>query len=173
MGSLSISHSVQSFSHVQLFATPWTAAQSLRKLMSIESVRSSNHLILCPPLLLLPSIFPSIRVFPNEFTSGAQSIGASAPIYKTVNSLKTECFPSQIVCIFKDWELKHEWQGTLMFQTEMLSHLCAVAFKQQSTNGWYCRHWERVSVCVCVCVKCLQVYGHASLHLRWKGLQHS
>ena len=68
--------SVQSLSHVQLFATPWTEAhqaslsitnsQSLFKLMSIESVMASNHLILCHPLLLLSSIFPSIRVFSNE-----------------------------------------------------------------------------------------------------------
>ena len=68
--------SVQSLSHVQLFVTPWTAAhqaslpttdsQSLPKLMSIESVMPSNHLILCCPLLLLPSIFPSIKVFSNE-----------------------------------------------------------------------------------------------------------
>ena len=68
--------SAQSLSHVQLFATPWTAAcqaslsitnsQSLLKLMSIESVMPSNHLILCHLLLLLPSIFPSIRVFSNE-----------------------------------------------------------------------------------------------------------
>ena len=67
---------VQSLSNVQLFATPWTAAlqaslsitisQSLLKLMSIESVMPSNQLILCCPLLLLPSIFPSIRVFSNE-----------------------------------------------------------------------------------------------------------
>ena len=68
--------SVQSLSHVQLFATPWTAAcraslsitnsQSLSKFMSIESVMPSNHLNLCCPLLLLPAIFPSIRVFANE-----------------------------------------------------------------------------------------------------------
>ena len=68
--------SVQLLSHVQLFVTPWTAAcqasmsitaaQSLLKLMSVESVISSNHLTLCHPLLLLPSIFPSIRVFSNE-----------------------------------------------------------------------------------------------------------
>ena len=68
--------SVQSLSRVQLFATPWTAAhqaslsitnsRSLLKLMSIESVMPSNHLILCHPLLLLPSIFPNIRVFSNE-----------------------------------------------------------------------------------------------------------
>ena len=68
--------SVQSLSHVQLFVTPWTAAcqpslsftvsWSLLKAMCIESVMLSNHLILCHPLLLLPSIFPSIRVFSNE-----------------------------------------------------------------------------------------------------------
>ena len=68
--------SVQSVSCVQLFATPWTIAhqaslsitlsQSLLKLISIELVMPSNHLILCCPLLLLPSIFPSIRVFSNE-----------------------------------------------------------------------------------------------------------
>ena len=67
---------VQSLSHVQLFATPWTTAcqasvsisncQSLPKPMSIKSVMPSNHVILCHPLLLLPSIFPSIRVFSNE-----------------------------------------------------------------------------------------------------------
>ena len=68
--------SVQSLSHVRLFMTPWTALHkasqsitnswSLLKLMSIESVMPSNHLILCRPLLLLPSIFPSIRVFSNK-----------------------------------------------------------------------------------------------------------
>ena len=68
--------SVQSLSSVQLFAIPWTAARqaslsitnswSLLKLMSIESVIPSNHLILCFPLLLLPSIFPSIRVFSKK-----------------------------------------------------------------------------------------------------------
>ena len=68
--------SVQSLSRVLFFATPWTAAHqaslsitnswSLLKLMSIESVMTSNHLILCRPLLLPPSIIPSIRVFSNE-----------------------------------------------------------------------------------------------------------
>ena len=68
--------SVQSLSCVQLFATPWTAAcqaslsitnsRSLLKLMSIRSAMPSNYLILCRPLLLLPSVFPSIRVFSNE-----------------------------------------------------------------------------------------------------------
>ena len=67
---------IQLLSHVWLFVTPWTVAcqaslsitnsQSLSKLMSIESVMPSNHLILCHRLLLLPSMFPSIRVFSNE-----------------------------------------------------------------------------------------------------------
>ena len=83
--------SVQLLGRVRLFATPRTAArqaslsitnsQSLLKLMSIESVMPSSHLILCHPLLLLPSIFPSIRVFSNEsalLASGGQSIGVSA-----------------------------------------------------------------------------------------------
>ena len=68
--------SVQLLSHVRLFVTPWTAAcqaflsitnsQSLLKLMSIKLVMPCNHLILCHPLLLPPSIFPRIRVFSNE-----------------------------------------------------------------------------------------------------------
>ena len=82
---------VQLLSHVQLFVNLWTVAlqaylsftisQSLFKLMSIESVILSNHLILCHPLLLLPSVFLSVRVFSNELTlhsSGGQSNGASA-----------------------------------------------------------------------------------------------
>ena len=74
--NVSVSQSVQLLSHVQLLVNPWTAAhqaslsiansRSLLKLTSIELVMPSNHLILCRPLLLLPSIFPSIRVFPNE-----------------------------------------------------------------------------------------------------------
>ena len=82
--------SVQSLSRVRLFATPWitarqaslsiTNSQSSLKLMSIESVMPSNHLILCRPLLFLPSIPPSIRVFPMSqlFTWGGQSTGVSA-----------------------------------------------------------------------------------------------
>ena len=73
---MSVSQSVQSLSHVQLFATPWitayqaslsiTSSRSLLKLMPIESVMPSSHLILCRSLLLLPPIPPSIRVFSNE-----------------------------------------------------------------------------------------------------------
>ena len=74
--SLGIAAVFQSLSDVWFFATPWTPARqaslsftisrSLLKLMSIESAMSSNHLILCHPLLLLPSILPSIRIFSNE-----------------------------------------------------------------------------------------------------------
>jgi len=85
----------QSLGCVQIFATPWTAAReallsftisgSLLKFMYIESVILSNHLILCHPFLLLPSIFPSIRLFSSEqvsqfFAAGSQSIGASASV---------------------------------------------------------------------------------------------
>ena len=101
---------VQLPSHVQLFATPWTAAhqaslsftpsQSLLRLMSIESVMPSNHLILYHPFLLLPSIFPSIRVFPNESGlpirwpkcwSFSSSISPSNE-YSGLNSLRIDWF---------------------------------------------------------------------------------
>ena len=84
---------VQSLSHFQLFATRWTAAGpaslfftiswSLVKLMSIESVMPSNYLILCHRLLLLPSIFPSIRAFSNELVLRIRwpSIGASSSVF--------------------------------------------------------------------------------------------
>ena len=82
--------SVQSLSHVHLFVTPWTAAcqasssitnsRSLLKLMPIVSMMPTNHLILCRPLLLLPSNFPASGSFPMSqlFASGGESIGASA-----------------------------------------------------------------------------------------------
>ena len=88
--SVVLNQVVHSLSHVRLFVTPWTTAcqaslsftisQSLLKFMSSESVILSNHLILCHSLLLLPSIFTSLRVFPVSqfFASGSQSIGVSA-----------------------------------------------------------------------------------------------
>ena len=92
INSLCCCCSVAQLVHIWFFATPWTAAQhaslpftisqSLLKLMSIEPVMPSNHLILCPPLLLLPSAFPSIRSFPISwlFASIGPSIGASASV---------------------------------------------------------------------------------------------
>ena len=110
--------SVQSLSHVQLFATPRTAAcraslaitnsWSSLKLMSIESVMPSNHLILCLPLLL-PSIFLSIRVFPMSqcFASGGQNIGVSASA--SVLPMKTQ-----------DWS-PLGWTGWISLQSKELS----------------------------------------------------
>ena len=111
------------FSRVWLFATPWTAAceaslsitnsRSLLKIMSIESVMPSNHLILCCPpalnlLLLLPSIFPSIRVFQmNQFL--ASDTGVSA-------------LPSVLPMNMQDW-LPLGWTGWISLQSKGLSHL--------------------------------------------------
>ena len=90
---------VQSLSRVQLFVTPWTAARqaslsftifrSLPKLMSIESVMPSSHLILCRPLLLLPSIFPASGPFPMSqiFSSGQSIVYALYPIIIKAKSL--------------------------------------------------------------------------------------
>ena len=111
--------SVQSLSRVWLFATPWTAARqaslsitnsrSLLKLMSIELVMPSNHLILCCPLLLLPSIFPSIRVFSNLFTTGGQSIAALA---------SASVLPMNI----QDW-FPFGWTGWISLQPKGLSRV--------------------------------------------------
>ena len=109
------SGSVQ-FSRVWLLATPWTAArqtslsitnsQSLLKLMSIESVMPSNHLILCRPLLLLPSIFPSIRVFSNEWGLCIRwpkywSFGInSSNEYSGLISFRRNCYSSKVYTIY-------------------------------------------------------------------------
>ena len=94
--------SVQSFSHVQLFATSWIAArqaslsitnsQSSLKLMSIELVMPSSHLILCCPLLLLPPVPPSIRVFSNESTPQQTKIkphSAYSPVFPNSDWVST------------------------------------------------------------------------------------
>ena len=111
-----LASSVQSLSRVWLFATPWTAAcqaslsitnsRSLPKLMSIESVIPSNHLILCRPFLLPSSIFPSIRVFSNEsalhirwpkywsFTFKGKLNWLNRQSYQTVNLPSASAFSS-------------------------------------------------------------------------------
>ena len=96
--------SVQSLSRVRLFATPWTAARqaslsitnsrSLLKLMSIESVMPSNHLILCCPLLLPPSIFPSTRAFSSESVLHIRWPKYWSFSFRSVLSMSTQdCFP--------------------------------------------------------------------------------
>ena len=113
--------SVQLLSRVRIFATPWTAAcqaslsitnsQSLLKLMSIESVMLSNHLILCHPLLLLPSIFPVSGSFQRSqlFASGGQNIGVSASI---------SVLPMNI----QDW-FPLGWTGWISLQSKGLSRV--------------------------------------------------
>ena len=113
--------SVQSLSCVQLFATPWIAAgqaslsitisQSSLRLKSIESVIRSSHLILCRPLLLLPSICPSIRVLQMSqlFASGGQSIGVLA---------STSVLPMTI----QDW-FPLGWTGWISLQSMGLSRV--------------------------------------------------
>ena len=120
--------SVQLLSHVQLFVTPWTAARqaslsftnswSLLKLMSIELVMPSNHLIFCRPLFLLPSIFPSIWVFPNElalcirwpeYWSFSFSINPSNE-YSGLISFRMDCF--DLLAVQGTLEnLKHKFFG--------------------------------------------------------------
>ena len=111
----------QSLSCVRLFVTPWTAAcqaslsitnsWSLLKLMSIESVMPSNYFILCRPLLLTPSIFPSIRVFPNESVLHirGQSTGVSASA--SVLPMSTQ-----------GWS-PSEWTGWISLQSKGLSRV--------------------------------------------------
>ena len=129
--------SVRSLSHLQLFATPWTAARqaslsitnsrSLLKLMSIESVMPFNHLILCPLLLFLPSIFPSIRVFSNEsvlcirwpkYWSFSFSISASDDF-------------SGLISFRMDWSDLLAVQGTL--KSLLQHHSSKVSILQRST----------------------------------------
>ena len=120
--------SVQSLSHVQLFVTPWTAAcqaflsitnaWSLLKLMSSESVMPSNHLILCRPLLLLSSIFPSIRVFSNESV-----LHIRWPKYWNFNfSISSSNEYSRLISVKIDWFDLFAVQGTFMslFQHQSL-----------------------------------------------------
>ena len=113
-----VSVAFQSLSHVRLFATPWTAArqaslsftisQSLLKLMSIESVMPSDHLILCRPLLLLPSIFPSIRVFCNE-----SALHIRWPKLSFSFSISPSNEYSGLISFRMDWLVLLRVQGTL------------------------------------------------------------
>ena len=124
-----IYQSVQSLSCVWLFVTPSTAAhqasmsitnsQSLLKLMSIESVMPSNHLILCRPLLLPPSIFPSIKVYSNEsvLSIRCQTIGVSA---------SASVLPMNI----QDW-FPLGWTGLISLQSKGLSRVFSITIVQK------------------------------------------
>ena len=128
--------SVQSLSHVQLFVTPWTAAcqaslsitnsRSLLKLMSIESVMPSNHFILCHPLLHLPSVFPSIRVFSSESV-----LRIRWPKYWRFSfsfSPSNEC--SGLIAFRMDWLDLLEVQGT--FKSLLQHHSSKASILQHS-----------------------------------------
>ena len=151
--------SVQLLSHVWLFATPWTKAsqaslsitnsQSLLKLMSIESVMSSNHLILCHPLLLSPLIFPSIRVFSSE-----SALPISWPKYWSFSfNISPSNEYSGLISFKIDWLDLHAVQGTLksllqhysskasilqcsVFFILQLSHLCMTTGKTIVLTRW-------------------------------------
>ena len=111
--------SVQSLSHVRLFATPWTEAHqaslsitnswSLPKLISIELVMPSNHLILCRPLLLLPSIFPSIRGFSNE----SALLIRGSKYWSFSFSISASNEHPGLICFRMDWLDLLAVQGTL------------------------------------------------------------
>ena len=117
---------VQLLSRVRLFETPWTSAcqaslsftifQSLLKLMSIESVMPSNHLVLYHPLLLLPSVFPSIRVFSNEL-----GIHIWWPKYWSF-SISPSSEYSGLISFKMDWFDLLAVQGTLK---SLLQHQCS------------------------------------------------
>ena len=111
--------SVHLLSGVRLFVTPWTTAhqaslsftnsRSLPKLMSIESVMPSNHLILCRPLLVLPSVFPSIKVFSNE-----SAFHIRCPKYWSFSLSIRPCNEHLgLICFRMDWFDLLAVQGTL------------------------------------------------------------
>ena len=142
-------------SHVQLFATPWTAARqaslsitnsrSLLRLMSIESVMPSNHLILCCPLLLPPSIFPSIRVFSSEsllhmrwpkYWSFTFSISPSGE-YSGLFSFRMDWFDLlDVQGILKSLLHHHSSKASILWPSALfivqLSHCCLFLIEQFS-----------------------------------------
>ena len=132
--------SVQSLSHVRLFVTPWTAAhqaslsitnsQSLLKLMSIELVMPSNHLILCHPLLHVPSIFPTIRVFSNE--SLKKTLSIRWPKYWSFSfSISPSSEYSGLISFRIDWFDFLAVQGT--FKSLFQHHCLKASVLQPST----------------------------------------
>ena len=146
--------SVQLLSRVQLFSTPWTAAhqaslsitnsRSLLKPMSIESVLPSNHLILCRPLLLPPSIFPSIRVFSNESV-----LHIRWPKYWSFSfSISPSTEYSGLISFRMDWLDLLAVQGTLksLLQHQFKSiNSSALSFLYGSTLTSIHDYWENHS----------------------------
>ena len=138
--------SVQSLSRVWLFATPWTAAlqaslsitisQSLLKLMCIESVMPSKHLILCCPLLLPPSIFPSIRVFSNESV-----LWIKWPKYWSFSfSINPSNEHPGLISFRMDWLDFLAVQGTLKSLLQHHSSTASSIWLVLNTPAWVVRH---------------------------------
>ena len=156
VNTVSISdQSVQLLSHVRLFVTPWTAAhqaslsitnsQSLLKLMSIMSVMPSNYLILCHTLLLLPSIFPSIRVFSNESV-----LHIRWPKYWSFSfSISPSNEYSGLISFRMDWFDLLAVQGTLksllQHHSSKASILRPSAFVNGPTLTSICDYWKNHS----------------------------
>ena len=143
--------SVQSLSHVRFFATPWTTAhqaslsitnsRSPSKPMSIESVMPSNYLILCRPLLFLPSIFPSIRVFSSEsaLRIKGQSIGVSASI---------SVLPIRVL-VFSEYMSTSGMTGSycsfiFRFLSNLLRNFSHTVFHSRCTNLYFQQEYTRV-----------------------------
>ena len=154
-------------SRVRLFATPWSAAHqaslsftislSLLKLMSIELVMSSSHLIFCCPLLLLPSIFPSIRVFSSELAlrirwpKNCSFSFSSSPSneYSGLISYRTDCFDLAIQGTLKSLPQNHNSKVSILqcsaFFMVQLSHLYMTTGKTIALTKW----------CLCFLIHCL------------------
>ena len=154
---------VQSLSRVRLFASPWTAARqaslsitnawSVLKLMSTESVMPSNHLILCHPFLLLPSIFPSIRVFSNE-----SALHIRLPKFWNFSfSISPSNEHPGLICFRMDWLDLLAVQGTLK---SLLQHhsskapilRCSAFFVVQLSHP-YMTIGETIGLTLCTFVK--------------------
>ena len=147
--------SVQSLSHVQLFKTPWTAAcqaslsitnsWSLLKFMSIELVIPSNHLILCHPLLLPPSIFPSIRVFSDE----------------SVLYIRWPKYWSSSFSISPS----NEYSGLISFRTDWLNLLAV----QETLKSLFQHHSSKASILRHSAFFIVQLSYPSSIHAHWKN----
>ena len=177
--------SVQSLSHVQLFDTPWTAAHQsslsltiswrLLKLMSIELVMPSNQLILCHPLLLPPSIFPSIRVFSNKSV-----LCIKWPKYWNFSfSINPSNEYSGLITFRIDWFDLLAVQGTLK---SLLQHhssktstlLCSAFFMVQLLH-LYITTGKTIDLTIWTFVDkglSSQSYGFSSSHVRMSELDH-
>ena len=183
--------SIQSLSHVQLFATPWfgstpgclsiTNSKSLLKLMSIESVMSSNHLILSCPLLLLPSIFPSTRIFSKEsvlciswpkYWNFSFSISPSRE-YSGLISFRENFFlavQGNLECLFQHHSSKASILRHSAFFMVQLSHPCmttgkTIALARQTFVG------KVISLCFNMLSRLVTVFLPRGKHLLISWLQ--